>query len=68
MDSLYKLRQKQKNPSKCEICDKEFKSNNGLKKHFNMVHMLMKEHQCHICDISYFDEQFSCDNSSDIEA
>ena len=34
---------------KCEICDKEFKTNNGLKNHFNLVHKLMKEHQCNIC-------------------
>ena len=37
------------NPPKCEICDKEFKSNNGSKNHFNIVHMLMKEHECNIC-------------------
>ena len=37
------------NPPKCEICDKEFKSNTGLKKHFTIVHKLMKEHQCNIC-------------------
>ena len=36
-------------PFKCEICDKEFKSNNGLKKHFNVVHNLEGEHQCNIC-------------------
>ena len=37
------------NPFKCEICDKEFKSNNGLKNHFNIVHKLMKERRCNIC-------------------
>ena len=42
-------RQQQQNPLKCEICDKEFKSNNGLKTHLNLVHKLMKEHQCNIC-------------------
>ena len=35
---------------KCEICDKEFKSNNKLKKHFNIVHNFVKEHQCNICN------------------
>ena len=34
---------------KCEICDKEFKINNTLKKHFNIVHNFVKEHQCNIC-------------------
>ena len=34
---------------KCEICDKEFKTNNGLKSHFNITHNLKKEHQCNIC-------------------
>ena len=34
---------------KCEICDKEFKNNRGLKYHFNMVHNLGKECQCNIC-------------------
>ena len=29
---------------KCEICDKEFKNNRGLKYHFNMVHNLGKLH------------------------
>ena len=37
------------NPIECEICDKEFKSNNGLKNHFNIVHKLMKKYQCNIC-------------------
>ena len=34
---------------KCEICDKEFKNINGLRKHFNIVHNFVKEHQCNIC-------------------
>ena len=46
MADLNKSRQ---DPLKCEICDKDFKSNNGLKNHFNIVHKLMKEHQCNIC-------------------
>ena len=46
MASLNKSRQ---NPVKCEICEKEFKSNNILKNHFNIVHKLMEEHQCNIC-------------------
>ena len=49
MANLDELRQQQQNPLKCEICDKEFKSNNGLKRHFNIVHKLMKELQCNIC-------------------
>ena len=36
---------------KCEICENEFKDNNGLKKHFNFVHNFVKgrEHKCNIC-------------------
>ena len=34
---------------KCESCEKEFKKNDSLKKHFNFVHNLVKEHQCNIC-------------------
>ena len=49
MADLNELRNQQQNSPKCEICDKEFKSNGGLKKHFNIVHKLMKEHQCNIC-------------------
>ena len=56
MDNLKILRQqnqilfKEKDKIyKCEICDKEFKNNNALKKHFNNVHNFVKEHQCNIC-------------------
>ena len=49
MATLNELRQQQKNTLKCEICDKEFKSNNCLKNHFNIVHKLMTELQCNIC-------------------
>ena len=49
MADLDGLRQQQQNPLKCEVCDKEFKSNHGLKNHLNKVHKLMKEHQCNIC-------------------
>ena len=49
MAFLDNLTKQQKNPLKCEICDKEVKSNNGLKRHFNIVHKLMEEHQCNIC-------------------
>ena len=38
MADLNESRQQQKNPLKCEICDKEFKSNSGIKNHFNLVH------------------------------
>ena len=34
---------------KYESCGKEFKKNDSLKKHFNFVHSLVKEHQCNIC-------------------
>ena len=36
-------------PLKCEICDKEVKSSKGLKRHFNIIHDLEREHQCNIC-------------------
>ena len=49
MADLNKSRQQQQSPFECEICDKEFKSNNSLKYHFNLVHKSMKEHQCNIC-------------------
>ena len=47
------LHEKTKITFKCEICDKEFKNNNGLKKHFNVVHNFVKEHQCNICQKVY---------------
>ena len=50
MDKSSISRQQEKNSLKCEICDKEFKSNTGLKNHFNIVHKLMKEHQCNVCE------------------
>ena len=43
------LKRKDKIYSKCEICDKVFKNNNGLKKHSYIVHNYVKEHQCNIC-------------------
>ena len=49
MADFNKSRQQQQSPLKCEICDKEYRSNNGLKYHFNLVHMLMKKHECNIC-------------------
>ena len=55
MDNKKKLRRNQislderSNIHKCEICDKEFKNNDGLKKHINVVHNFEKEHQCVIC-------------------
>ena len=44
-----KPRQQKQNPSKCDICDKDFKSTDGLRAHFNGVHNVIKEHQCNIC-------------------
>ena len=38
---------------KCETCDKEFKNNNGLKKHFNTVHEGLKNYKCYFCE-SFF--------------
>ena len=38
---------------KCEICDKEFKTKNGLKNHFNITHDLQKEHLCNICQKAF---------------
>ena len=34
---------------KCEICDKEYKYNKGLKNHVNITHNLGKECRCNIC-------------------
>ena len=33
---------------KCEICDKEFENNDGLKKHVKVVHNFVDENQCNI--------------------
>ena len=45
-------------PLKCEICDEEYKSKQGLISHVNRVHKfsLIKEYQCNICQ-SRFDSQ-----------
>ena len=48
MSDLKKLGQSQI-PLKCEICDKEFKNNIGLKQHVNKVHNFKEEYQCNIC-------------------
>ena len=60
MDDLKEVRQKaiisNEHDYKCEICDKEFKKNDGLKKHVKVVHNFVKEHQCNICQ-SGFDFQ-----------
>ena len=37
------------NKYKCEICEKEFKKNDGLKTHINIVHLNLKEPRCYIC-------------------
>ena len=42
MTTLNKSRQQQKKALYCEICEKEFKSNNGLENHFNIVYKLME--------------------------
>ena len=46
MANLNKPGEQQQNSLKCEICDKGFKRNDNLKKHFTIVHELMKEYQC----------------------
>ena len=46
--SLLLLKEKDK-IRKCEICYKEFKDNNRLMQHFNIVHNFVKQHQCNIC-------------------
>ena len=61
MSDIRMLRQSQIQ-NKCEICDKEFKNNNGLKKHFNNIHgNSEKEHQCNICQ-KLFDIQSQLTN------
>ena len=52
MNNLKKLWQHQIQ-LKCEICDKEFKTKNGLKNHFNITHDLQKEHLCNICQKAF---------------
>ena len=48
-NSINQIQNKKMKIHKCEICDKEFKNNQGLKKHFNIIHNLEKKHQCNIC-------------------
>ena len=42
---------------KCEICEKVFKNNNGLRQHFKIVHNFVKghEYQCNICQDEFND-------------
>ena len=49
MDNSNKLGPDQIQLSKCEICDKEFQTNNSLMNHFKSIHNLEKEYQCNIC-------------------
>ena len=52
-------------PFKREICDKEFKSNNCLQKHFNVDHNLEVEHRCNISRrVFYKSINFACENCS----
>ena len=53
MDNSNKSRQQNQILVKCEICDKEFKSHNGLKHHFNITHNLEKQYQCNICQKNF---------------
>ena len=53
MNNSTKIRKKQ-NLLKCEICEKEFQTNKGLKYHFNIIHDLKKgEYQCNICQKNF---------------
>ena len=52
MSNLQKLRQNQI-LLKCEICDKEFKNNKSLKYHVNIIHNLVKDFQCNICQKNF---------------
>ena len=54
MANLIRLRQKQQSPLKCKICDKEFKSNKGLKKHIDSVHNRQKEDNCDSCGKAFY--------------
>ena len=58
MAGLNEFRQQLQNSLKCEICDEEFESNKGLKNHFNIVHKLMKEPQCNICQNVFNRDRF----------
>ena len=53
MEDLNNSRQQNRVTCKCEICDKEFKCNNKLNRHFNGVHNSIKEHQCNICQMIF---------------
>ena len=55
MSELKKLGQNQISSLKCEICEKEFKKNNGLKYHVHKIHNLEKVHQCNIICQKFFD-------------
>ena len=57
MNNLAKLNNlnvEQNSINKCDICDKEFQTNNVLKKHLNGIHARMDEiHKCVICNKSF---------------
>ena len=53
MDDLNELRNQQQNSPKCEICDKEFKSNKDLKRHVNIVHEKKKLFHCEFCNHNF---------------
>ena len=39
---------------KCEICDKEFKSKQGLRRHFHSIHNEQKgKNKCNICEKTF---------------
>ena len=39
--------------NKCEICDKEFKSRNGVHAHFYSIHDEQKGNKCNICEKTF---------------
>ena len=49
MDDSKKSRRQNQIPFKCEICFKEFRSNNGLHYHFNSAHGKKNDHKCDPC-------------------
>ena len=41
------------NSVKCSMCDKEFKSNNHVKRHIMEVHEKKRPHACSLCDLRF---------------
>ena len=43
---------------KCEICDKEFKSKIGLRKHFSISHGEQKLRKCNVCQKEFLIQSY----------